>query len=1032
MTTPTPDADRQQAVLEAVDELRGTPRRAPGDVLVFLAGEREIRETAEALRKHHPPHTEILPLYARLSAAEQDRVFQLHPQRRIILATNVAETSLTVPGIRYVVDSGLARMSRYSARRRVQLLPIEPIAQASAEQRAGRCGRVAEGLCIRLFSEADCLDRDRFTDPEILRTNLASVILQMHAMSLGQVEQFPFIDPPRAAMIREGRQTLIELGALDEHGRLTDRGTALARLPVDPRLGRMILEADREDCLREVVVIAAALSVPDPRRRPMELAEAADAAHEQFRDEGSDFTMLLNIWAFFHEQKKHLSWNKLRRCCQENYLSFMRMREWMDVHHQLKRLVGESGMRFNAEPAAPEAIHRSLLSGLLSSIALKDRGTAYTGAGGKVIHLFPGSGVHRRAPQWIMAAELVETSRLYARTVARFDPAWVEPLAEHLIKKRHDNARFCAESGKVIADERVTLYGLPVVTGRSVHYGPIDPAQARELFIQQALVEGQCTTAAPFLAHNSQLLESIETLQAKQRRADLLVDDAVRYAFYDQRLPAEVFSQQRLERWCSEQPDALLMSRADLMRQQGDIGAEQFPDTLAIGGQSFPLTYLLEPGHEADGVTLTVPVEMVHQLDQEQLGWLVPGYGKELLTALIKTLPKTLRRNYVPAPDFAVACLDRIDYGAGSPTDALATALATMTGRPVPADAWQMEKLPPHLKMNVELIGPDGSVVAAGRDLAELRRATAGAAAEALEATDVVDEAARRSGITTWDFDDLPESVNVSGPGGALTAWPALADDGDSVRLCLRQSAALAELDHRRGLRRLFLLQVAEEMRYHLDALPDMQQLAMHFAPLGPRERINDELALLIADRTFLDGGPLPRTRADFFARLDGGFGRIWEVALEQGALAASILARYHQLVLAMDRTIPPQWDAAVTDLRRQVGALMSDRFLTETPPAWLPRLPCYLEAAAVRFGKLAGGGHSRDQRQLSDLRPRLEAYRQRRQALEAQGVVDPALQEHRWMLEEMRVSLFAQSLGTVVPTSFKRLDRHFQTIHGG
>jgi ATP-dependent helicase HrpA len=641
------DRDLQQAILDAVDEVW---REGPGDILVFLSGEREIRETAESLRKHHPPNTEILPLYARLSSAEQNRVFQPHGRPRIVLATNVAETSLTVPGIRYVIDPGMARISRYSPRGKIQRLPVEKISQASANQRAGRCGRVMAGVCVRLYAAEDFQSRPAFTDPEILRTHLAAVILQMSALNLGRPEEFPFVDPPDSRQIGDGFRLLFELRAVDERWRITELGRQLAKLPVDPRLGRMLLAAQRESCLREVLVIVAALAIQDPRERPLDKQQAADEKHRRFRDEHSDFMALLKLWDYYHEQARQLSKNQLRNLCQADYLSFVRMREWHDLHRELLGRATEMGMRLNDEAAPYDSLHRALLTGLLGHLGLKQEENAYLGARGRNFYLYPGSGLFKKRPRWVAAAELVETTRLYARTVARIEPEWVEGLAEHLLKRSYAEPHWEKRSAQVAAFERVTLYGLPIIANRRVNYGPLDPALAREVFIRHALVEGEFHCKAQFFQHNRQLLAELEELEIRARR-DLTADEEALYRFYDARIPEGIYSGPTFETWRKqverENPRLLFLDRAALLAEAGPAAdGERFPDHLDLDGLQLPLAYRFEPGAEDDGVTLTVPLAAVNQVDPKRLDWLVPGLRAERMAALLKSLPKALAAEF--------------------------------------------------------------------------------------------------------------------------------------------------------------------------------------------------------------------------------------------------------------------------------------------------------------------------------------------------------------------------------------------------
>ncbi|MHC4415238.1 MAG: ATP-dependent RNA helicase HrpA [Planctomycetota bacterium] len=1025
----TQDSGRQQAILEAVDTLAAL---GPGDILVFLAGEREIRETAEALRKHHPRQTEILPLYARLSTAEQNRVFQPHSGRRIVLATNVAETSLTVPGVRSVVDPGYAKINRYSARRKVQLLPVEPVSRASAEQRKGRCGRLGPGVCVRLYSEDDYKRRDEFTDPEILRANLAGVVLQMHALELGDIGAFPFLDPPPRGMVRDAYDTLRELGALDASNQLTALGRRLAKLPVDPRIGRMILAAQEERSLAEVLVIAAALSAQDPRERSLAQRDEADAAHAPFRDEESDFLAYLNIWSFYHEQKRHLSWRKLRQRCRESHLSFVRMREWVDIHQQLKRMATESGMHVNTEPAGYEAIHRSLLAGLLSNVGMRDEGFAYAGAQGKAFHIFPGSSLFKKGPRWLVAGELVETNRLYARTVARIRSQWLEEVGAHLVKRSHSNPRWDRKSATAVASERVTLFGLPLVVNRRVPYGPIDPDASRELFIRCGLVERNYDTGAPFCEHNRRLIEAVETLQAKCRRRDVLVDPSVQCSFYDRRVPADVCSGRQFEAWRktaeAQEPRLLFMSRDDLMLHGAEsVTAQRFPDVLRINGVDLKLDYRLEPGCPADGITLTVPVEALNQLDGERLEWLVPGFLKEKIAALIKTLPKTLRRHFVPAPDFAGACADGLRFGEGCLVDVVSARLGQMRAVAIPRDAFRPDAVPEHLRMSVRVVGPDGRTVVRSRDLVEIRRAVGKAARAAFAG--VEESPFNRSGLTRWDFGDLPEQVPIERGGLTLRAYPVLVDEKTSVGLKLFDSREPAEQHLREGLRRLYVLRSPEDMDELVRSLPEIEQMMLHHATLGHGEDLSDCLARLIADRAFLADAPLPRTKTAFEDRLDAGAWRMWEVALEVADLAARVLEAHHALRVSLDRDVPPQWAEAVEDIQQHVRHLLPPAFLTATPYGWLCHLPRYLAADEMRFGKLSHGGHVRDAGLMSELRPRWAMYLTRAEQHEARGIVDPALAHYRWMLEELRVSLFAQVLKTSIPVSAKRLDRQWEKV---
>jgi len=1016
------DRDMQQAILDGVDELAAL---GPGDILVFLPGEREIRETAEALRKHHPPHTEILPLYARLSAAEQNRVFAPHRGRRIVLATNVAETSLTVPGIRYVVDTGLARISRYSLRNKVQRLPVEKISQASANQRSGRCGRVAAGVAIRLYDEEDFLNRPPFTDPEIRRTHLAAVILQMARLGLGEVERFPFVDPPERRQINDGYRLLQELGAMDEGRRITPLGRRLARLPVDPRIGRMILEAERQGALREVLIIAAALTIQDPRERPLESRQRADELHRRFRHEESDFLSLLNLWEHYEEQRRHLSHNKLRKYCREHFLSFVRMREWHEVHSQLRTLAGELGLRSNRQPAEYEAIHRSLLAGLLGNIAMKLEDGTYQGARNLRLAIFPGSGLARKGPKWIMAGQLVETSRLYAHLVARIDPAWVEPLAGARLKRSYSEPHWEKRPAQVAAWERVILYGLVIHPRRRVNYGPIDPEASREIFIREALVQGEFRTRAPFFRHNQRLLEEVRALEHKSRRHDVLVDEETLFAFYHERIPEGIYSGARFERWRKEaereNPRLLFLSREQLMRQDAaHISGERFPDHLSLEGVALPLHYHFEPGDAVDGVTLTVPVALLNQLSPERFEWLVPGLLEEKITALLRGLPKPVRKHFVPVPDYARACVEALVPEEGGLAEALSRHLRRMSGVTVAPEQFAGVELPSHLRMNFRVVAEDGEVLGEGRDLALLQRRLAGRAADGFARRTRLP--LERDGITRWDFGPLPEEVTFRQGGLTLKGHPALVDEGDSVAIRVFDTPGAAAAAMEAGLCRLFALALKEKMRYLERNLPVSRESRLQYAALGGGETLESELLAAITRRVFVGDEAPVRDPAAFERRLAHARERLLTCAEESCAVAGEILALHHRLRKRLDGSLSPAWIHAVRDMREQLSRLVRPGFVRETPWHWLQQIPRYLAAIELRLEKLQGGVE-RDQANLRQFRPLWEVYLSRNERADGR---DPALEEYRWLLEELRVSLFAQQLGTLRPVSIKRLSRYF------
>ncbi len=1023
------DRDLEQAVLDAVDEVSRIDR---GDILIFLSGERDIRDISESLRKHHPPETEILPLYARLSATEQNRVFQAHSRRRIVLATNVAETSLTVPGIRYVIDPGMARISRYSHRSKVQRLPVEKISQASANQRAGRCGRVSAGICIRLYGEDDFASRPAFTDPEILRTNLAAVILQMAVLQLGEVEDFPFLDPPDRRQITDGYQLLFELGAVDERRQVTEAGRRLARLPIDPRLGRMILAAQQEGCLAETLIVVSALTIQDPRERPLERRQAADEKHARFRDERSDFRGLLKLWNYYHEQAGKLSRNKLRALCQEELLSFVRLREWRDLHQELHALVTAMGMRPNEEPAEYAPLHRALLTGLLSNVGMRQEDRSWLGVRNRRCYVFPGSGLFKKGPKWIMAAELVETTRLYARTVAKIEPDWIEALAGHLVKRSYSEPHWEKRSAQVAALEKVTLYGLPIVVGRKVNYGPIDPDAARDLFIRHALVQQEFHCQAPFFVHNRELLREAEELEAKARRRDLLVAEEALFEFYDQRIAANVYSGPSFERWRRQaeqrEPELLFLSRELLLNPQAEtVTADQFPDWLALDSLRLPLSYQFAPGEPDDGVTLTVPVEALNQLDPRRLEWLTPGLLGQRLAALLKSLPKALRRHVVPVPNYVAVLLATLQPGNQSLIAAMTAQLAKITGVEIPPDAWRLELLPAHLQMRLRVLDADGRVLAEGRDLQAIQARLRGTAEDRFAALPTPEF--ERGQVRAWDFGDLPESVEFTRNDLTLQGYPALVAQPDgSVALRLLDAPERAEHALRDGLRRLIALQIKDKMKYLRHNLPAFHTMSLHFLKVGPQQELREDLLAAIVDRAFLDGRPLPRTAAAFTQCLERGQRCLLEVANELCARVGQILSAYHEIRTMLGANLPYSWSEAVQDIEEQLEGLIYPGFLSRTPSEWLQQMPRYLQAVQIRLQKLQQGP-DRDRLRRGEIGWLWEKYKRQAAVAAQHGSVDPELEKFRWMLEEWRVSLFAQALKTALPILIKRLEEQWSKV---
>ncbi|MBK1733931.1 ATP-dependent RNA helicase HrpA [Halorhodospira abdelmalekii] len=1067
-----------QAVVDAVHELT---RAGPGDVLVFLSGEREIRECAEALRRQPPAATEILPLYARLSSAEQQRVFRRGGGRRVVLATNVAETSLTVPGIRYVVDSGRARISRYSHRTKVSRLPIEPIAQASADQRAGRCGREAPGICIRLYAEEDYASRPRFTDPEILRTNLAGVILQMKALGLGEIERFPFIEPPEQRYINDALRLLFELEAVDEQRRLTARGRHLARIPADPRIARILLAGREHGVEREVLIIAAALAIQDPRERPLEAQEAADRAHGRWYDAQSDFVALLNLWHDYQQQRQACTRRQLTQWCREHFLAPQRLREWAEVRRQFAEMLQEAepGQRrrrrravaasapaavkspspsskgstpasasTSTAPAAStastegaideryEAIHRALLTGFATQVARHHEERTWLGTRGVKLQIFPGSGLANKRPRWIMAGELLETRRLFARTVAAVRPEWIEAAALHLVSRSYSEPRWQRRAGRVVAEEQVTLFGLVLVSGRKVNYARIDRERARQIFLYDGLVAGAVRTRGDFLRHNQALAEEIERLEAKSRRRDLLADAEQWAAFYAARIPENICDAAAFEKWRRraerKEPQLLHMSRADLLRQGAaapPTTAEHFPDTVQVAGIELPLAYHLEPGTSEDGVTAMVPIAALNALTPAPFEWLVPGLRHEKVTALIRGLPKRLRRHFVPAPEFARAVLESIPAGEGSLLDATARELQRMTGVELPAGALEAVELPVHLQMSFRVIDRNGEVLACGRDLAALQREFGEQARTALSQAANGSERKtewQRSGIKSWDFGALPHHITLEQAGVKVHAYPALRDERESVALTLCDSAEEAARVCHAGVRRLFMLALPQQVRM-LRKLDELRALRLKYHGLGSDDELRDAVLRAAFDRCFLEG-EMPREPELFTERLAAGRAELVPTAQRLCRDLDEVLTRYQSVRKSLKRLRQPALLESLQDIEAHLGTLIYPGFIEQTPAAQLSALPRYLKALEQRIDKLQRTP-SKDRLPLRTIRPWHERVHQRLAARAERGVPDPQLEQLRWLLEEYRVSLFAQEVGTREKVSEKRLEALWRAL---
>jgi ATP-dependent helicase HrpA len=1052
--------DLMDAVVDAVDELA---RIGSGDVLVFLPGEREIRDAAEALRKHHPPHVEILPLFARLSVQEQERVFKTSNARRIVLATNVAETSLTVPGIRYVVDAGLARVKRYSYRNKVEQLQIEPVAQSAANQRAGRCGRVAAGVCIRLYYEQDFLQRPKFTDPEILRSSLASVILRMKSLRLADVETFPFIEPPMGRAIADGYQLLQELGAVDDANQLTPLGRQLAKLPLDPRVGRMILAARDNAALSEVLIIASALSVQDPRERPVEAQDAADNAHKKFADEKSEFQTYLKIWKWFEEAIEHKKSNRqLMDSCRANFLSQLRLREWRDVHSQLLTLVREQGWRLNESPATYEQLHTALLTGLLGNVGYKaDDEPHYLGARGIKFFIWPGSNLARKAGRWVMGAELVETTRLYARCIAQIQPDWLERVGGHLLKKSYGDPRWEKRTAQVTASERATLYGLVVYSQRRINFGQINPAQAREIFIRSALVDGEYETRAPFLAHNQKLVREIENLEHKSRRLDVLVDEELIAAFYEKLIPQEIHTGIAFEKWLKEatakNPKILHLNRDDLMRHEAaGITTDLFPKTMTVSGVAMTLSYHFEPGSARDGVTLAVPLYVLNQVSADRCEWLVPGMLKEKVHLLLKSLPQKLRRHCVPLPDYAAGFCERAEFGKGNLLDAVIADVREQTGITSKTTDFKLETLPAHHFMNFKIIDEHGRQLEMGRNLSNLQAEFGGQARESFQkiaekttvapvtgdggasVTSAVAQpqaavvgaagASRPSSsdqqnLTTWSFGELPELLEIQQGKQSLIGFPALVDKGSHCDLEVFDDPAEAARVHRVGLRKLFALQLKEQLKFLEKNIPGLQQMGMQYMTLGSQEELRDQIIQAGLDRACMQD-PLPKNAQEFNQRKDEGKSRISLLVNEIARLAGQVLAEYYTLPKKLQGA--KAHAASAADMQAQLQALVGKRFIADNDYTQLSHFPRYLKAINIRLEKLRADP-GRDARLMAEWMQVAAPWQRALKDRQKSG--DPKMLEFRWLLEELRVSLFAQELRTPMPVSVKRLQKVWESM---
>ena len=1023
------DQDQLQGILNAVDELQAEGR---GDILIFMNGEREIRDTAEALQKQNLKHTEILPLFARLSAQEQNKIFHPSGLNRIVLATNVAETSLTVPGIKYVIDPGTARISRYSYRTKVQRLPIESISQASANQRKGRCGRVSEGICIRLYSEEDFNNRPEFTDPEILRTNLASVILQMTALGLDDIEAFPFVDAPDKRHIQDGVKLLEELGAFEtvqtksgEKRRLTTIGRQLAQLPVDPRLAKMLLSAVNFGSVYEVMIIVSALSIQDPRERPTEKQQASDEKHRRFADKKSDFLAFLNLWHYVQEQQKELTKNQFRRQCQKDFLNYLRIREWQDIYQQIRLAVREMGLPINSEKAEYQQIHTALLSGLLSHIGLKEaEKQQYLGARNAHFAIFPNSVLFKKQPKWLMAAELVETSKLWGRMVAEIEPEWIEPLAEHLTKKSYSEPRWSKSRGAVIADEKVSLYGVPIVAARPVNYGSIDPTVSREIFIQSALVEGDWNTKHKFFKQNQQLIREVEELEHKSRRRDILVDERTLFEFYDQRIGTDVVSQKHFDTWWKkaekQDPELLNFERSFLINDNAEqVSKLDFPNFWHQGNLKLKLTYQFEPGTDADGVTVHIPLPLLNQVEMTGFDWQIPGLREELVIALIKSLPKSYRRNFVPAPNYAQAFLGRAVPLEKPLLDTLIYELRRMTGVTVEAEHWNWEQIPSHLKMTFCVVDENGKKIAESMNLDELKFSLKDRVQESISA--VADDGIEQSGLHIWSFAELPQCYEQKQRGFSVKAFPAIVDEKDAVGIKLFETEFEQAVAMQQGLRRLLLLNVPSPIKYLHEKLPNKAKLGLYFTPFGRVLDLIDDCIACAVDKLIADFGGFVWNEEGFDKLRDFVRENVNEVTVDIAQKVEQILTLTHQLNQRLKGKMDFTMAFALSDMKSQIAGLIYQGFVQKSGYARLPDLLRYLQAIDKRMDKLAQDVN-RDRAAMLRVEQVQQAYQQLLAKLPKSKPISDEVAEIRYMIEELRVSLFAQQLGTKYQVSDKRV----------
>jgi ATP-dependent RNA helicase HrpA len=1021
------DQGREDAILDAINELTSFDM---GDILIFLEGEGEIHETDKFLRKQNLSDTDILPLYARLSSSRQNKIFAPHKRRHIVLATNIAETSLTIPGIRYVIDTGMARISRYSYRSKVQRLPIEKVSMAAANQRKGRCGRTSEGICIRLFSEEDFSSRSEFTQPEILRTNLASVILQMKTLNIGDIENFPFINPPDKKLINDGMRVLREINALDNQDNLTSIGRNIARFPLDPRHARLLIAANDYNCLNEILIIVSALSIQSPRERPIDKQEKSDKAHEQFNDENSDFLWFVNLWHFYQRQQKKLSQNKLRKLCQQNFLSYMRMREWSDIHRQLRHVCTEMKFAINTNPASYQNIHCAILTGMPSHVAFLSDKHEYTGARDIKLNIFPGSGQFDQKPKWMVAADLVETTRLYARNAAKVESNWLINTAQHLLKYDYSDAHWDSKSARVVALQKISLYGMTLIAGKRIHYGPINPEESKALFIRNAMVDGDLESSVNFFKHNFKIINELRELEIKSRRPDIVDEEAI-YAFYYKAFPDDVYDGQSFATWAKKldknQKEALFLDKESIMSHEAETVSENyFPDVIQSKGISMPLEYKFEPGQIDDGLSIDIPIAVLNQFDETQMDYLVPGLIEEKIVVLLKSLPKHIRKALVPIPETASECAKHINNHAVSLKKNLSAYLYRTRTIEIEDKDWPDSALPEHLKVNYRILDENNELLGMGKNISKLKDEFSDIAEDAF--TDLYENEYGTEEISSWDFNELPIKQDIKVNDDIITVYPSLIEEEGKVYNHAFDNQESAEYYLRYGLRALFKKELVKEIKYMRKNLRSIEKLALMYSNIGSKEELIDEIVNLTLDETFLYGNELIRKKDHFYASLSQDKQNLLSNADKTCVLLETILKKHVEILSRLSDADISKYSDAVSDIEDQLDYLIFNGFIDDVPYKYLLQYPRYLESILKRIEKL-DGGQEKDKKNTSLIAEHWNRIKKLVDNAYETDCFTTSLYDYRWMIEELRISLFTQQMKTTMPVSIKRMDKMWDKL---